>query len=598
MGLIQTVGREYAFLSGLVRTIRRLKDITPESPKTAADVIEHWVGMRPGNPAILFEDRVYTYLDLDEAANRYARWAMAAGIERGEPVALLMENRPEFIFAWLGIVKAGGVAALINTNQTGQPLAHSIGISGAEHVILGSEMAETFSTARDRISTKPTVWVTGGRVQGTEDLDGELSRKDGSPLDPQLRAGMTANDKCFYIYTSGTTGLPKAANISHLRMLTMMHAFGAAANATESDRVYNVLPLYHSAGGICALGMAFTSGGSVVLRRRFSASQFWDDCNTYKPTIFQYIGELCRYLINTPKHKLERKHKLRLAIGNGLRPEIWPTFQKRFNIPKVLEFYGATEGNVAMMNLDGRVGAVGRVPGYLRRFLTTRIVKFDLDEEQPERDATTGFCMECETGEVGEAIGQIKNDDPRTRFEGYTAGSDTAKKILRDVFETGDAWFRTGDLMRRDKQGYFYFVDRIGDTFRWKGENVSTSEVAEALGVFAGIKEANVYGVNVSGKDGRAGMAALVTDGELDFAKLYAHLEKHLPIYARPVFLRIQPEMEVTGTFKHRKVDLVKEGYDPFVVKDPVYVIDAEERTYVPLSPANMQRLKSGQIKI
>jgi fatty-acyl-CoA synthase len=598
MGLIQAVGREYALLSGLVRTVRRLKGLTPDSAITAADVIEQWVGLRPTNPAIFFEDQVYTYMDLDEAANRYARWAIDAGVERGEPVALLMENRPEFIFAWLGIVKAGGVAALINSNLTGKALSHSISISGAEHVIVGAELAESFTAARDKIGTKPTAWITGARVQGTEDLDGELARKSGSPLDPTFRQGMKAEDKCFYIYTSGTTGLPKAANISHLRMLTMMHAFAAATNATETDRMYNVLPLYHSAGGICALGPAFTTGGSIVLRRKFSASEFWDDCHTYKPTLFQYIGELCRYLLNTPKHKFERKHKLRVAIGNGLRPEIWDQFRKRFHIPKIIEFYGATEGNVALMNLDGHTGAVGRVPGYLRRFSQVRLVKFNVEKEEPIRDPSTGFCSECDFDEVGEAIGAIKKDDPRTRFEGYTVGTETEKKILRDVFETGDAWFRTGDLMKRDKSGYYYFIDRVGDTFRWKGENVSTSEVSETLSVFPGIKEANVYGVTVKKMDGRAGMASIVTEGEVDFAALYAHVEKQLPSYARPVFLRIQPSMETTGTFKYRKGDLVREGYDPLVVKDPLYIADHEQKAYVPLTSAVMGRFNKGEFKI
>jgi fatty-acyl-CoA synthase len=359
--------------------------------------------------------------------------------------------------------------------------------------------------------------------------------------------------------------------------------------------MYNVLPLYHSAGGICAVGVALTAGGSLVLRRKFSAQEFWNDCHRYKPTFFQYIGELCRYLLNAPIGPHERDHGLRAITGNGLRPEIWAAFQQRFAIPKIVEFYGATEGNVSMLNYDGKIGAVGRVPWYMRRIVTTRIVRFDIEREMPVRGAD-GFCIECAPGEVGEAIGQITSEPGKT-FDGYTQQSDTQKKVLHDVFAKGDAWFRTGDLMRRDRHDYFYFVDRIGDTFRWKGENVATSEVSEALGVVPGIKEANVYGVSVPGQDGRAGMAALVVGPEFDVTTLAQKLASNLPAYARPVFLRLQPEMEITGTFKQRKVELVKEGFDPKAVADPLYWLDHATGRYEPLDAARHDAIVSGRMK-
>jgi fatty-acyl-CoA synthase len=282
-------------------------------------------------------------------------------------------------------------------------------------------------------------------------------------------------------------------------------------------------------------------------------------------------------------------------MGNGLRPEIWQAFKARFRIPGIIEFYGATEGNVSMVNFDGKVGAVGRIPGYMRRIIQTRLVKFDIENEHPVRNAK-GFCIECKPDEAGEAIGKI--DEQRGRFEGYSKGTDTEKKILRDVFEKGDAWFRTGDLLKRDAQDYFYFIDRIGDTFRWKGENVATSEVAEAISIFPGIKEANVYGVKVPGTDGRAGMAALVTASPLDLTKFKAHLEKNLAAYARPIFLRIQGEIEVTGTFKHRKIELVKEGYDPRTVKDPLSFLDPVDSQYVALTPELYDRIVAGEIRL
>ncbi len=594
MQLLEPVAREFRILGSMRRLLRRVGKLKADSPNTVADIIERWARERPDNVAIYFEDKRYTYGEYDGAANRYARWAQAQGLKRGDVVALLMENRPEYLFAWTGLVKIGVVAALINANLKEKALAHSIAVAEAKHLILGAEVADNFATCLDDLAAPIKVWTTGGAVQGSEDLDAALAAQSTDSLPKDVRAGMVAGDKCFYIYTSGTTGLPKAANMSHLRIQNMMHSFAAAMKSTERDRMYVVLPLYHSAGGVCAIGSTLTSGGSVIIRRRFSATQFWDDCAKYGATQFEYIGELCRYLLNAPPHKLERKHQLRVVMGNGLRPEIWPGFKARFRIPKIIEFYGATEGNVALVNVDGKVGAIGRIPRYLRNILPTRLVLFDVEREQPVRGGD-GFCVECKPGEVGEAIGLI--DPERGRFEGYSKGIETEKKILRDVFAKGDAWFRTGDLLKRDKAGYFFFIDRIGDTFRWKGENVATSEVAEAISVFPGIKEANIYGVKVPGADGRAGMASLVVEAALDLAKFKAHVEKNLPTYARPIFLRLQGEIEVTGTFKHRKIELVKEGFDPKLIKEQLYFLDPVDGHYVNLTAELFDRIMAGEVR-
>ncbi|PKQ00438.1 MAG: long-chain-acyl-CoA synthetase, partial [Alphaproteobacteria bacterium HGW-Alphaproteobacteria-12] len=411
---------------------------------------------------------------------------------------------------------------------------------------------------------------------------------------------VTLEDDALFIYTSGTTGNPKAARITHIRLLSMMGAFAAGSNATEKDRMYLVMPLYHSAGGVCAVGIALTVGGAVIIRQKFSATQFWDDAVKYKATIFQYIGELCRYLLNTPPHPKERKHRLRMAVGNGLRPEIWLPFQKRFKIPHILEFYGATEGNVALMNFDGTPGAVGRIPGWAKKKFNVELVKFDIENEKPVR-GPNGFCIPTDIGEAGEALGRISNDpdQPTGRFDGYARREETEKKILRDVFETGDMWFRSGDLLRKDKRGYFYFVDRIGDTFRWKGENVATSEVAEAISVFPGVKEANVYGVHVPHTDGRAGMASIVVgDASIDLGQFRTQMLKELPDYAVPVFLRVQPEMEVTGTFKHRKVELVKEGFDPSAIEEPIYFNCPTRKKYVPVDEALYGQICSAEVRL
>lgn len=594
MGLFDGLARESTYISAIARTLIGMRGVKPDSAHTIVDIVEAQARTTPDAVAFYYLDSATTYAALDAAANRIAHWARQNGVARGDAVALLMENRPDYVASWLGLLKAGVIAALINTNLRGQALAHSIAIAGARHVIVGTELAEAYCEAAPQIVPRPTGWSSGGHVAGLEDLD--AASLSPAPADAAWRAGVTCKDKAFYIYTSGTTGMPKASNFTHLRMLYMMHGFAGGLNARSSDRLYNVLPLYHSAGGVCALGPALLTGGSVILKRKFSVHEFWEDVHRYEATFFQYIGELCRYLLNAPTAEFEGAHKIRAITGNGLRPEIWQNFQERFAIPKIIEFYGATEGNVSMLNYDGKVGAVGRIPWYMRSIMTTRIVKFDIEKEEPVR-GWDGRCIECKPSEAGEVIGKISSEPGKT-FDGYTGKADTEKKVLHDVFEEGDSWFRTGDLMRRDALGYFYFVDRIGDTFRWKGENVATSEVSEALGVVPGVKEANVYGVAVPGMDGRAGMAALVTARDFDISKLAAALAGNLPAYAQPVFVRLLPELEITGTFKQRKVELVRAGFDLAAFRDPIFWLDPGTHQYEPLTREKYAAIVSGQVKL
>jgi fatty-acyl-CoA synthase len=376
-------------------------------------------------------------------------------------------------------------------------------------------------------------------------------------------------------------------------------AFAGVMDTRPTDRMYNCLPLYHTTGGVVAVGALLQRGGSVAIRERFSAHEFWDDIVRFDCTLFQYIGELCRYLVNMPPNPNETRHRLRLACGNGLRPDVWETFKTRFRVPLMLEFYGATEGNVNIFNFEGKTGAVGRVPWFVAHRFPIAVARYDVERNELVRGAD-GLCQRCAPDEPGEVIGKILNDPskPGNRFEGYATQAQSEAKILHNAFEPGDAWFRTGDLMRRDADGYFYFVDRIGDTFRWKGENVSTTEVAEAIGNFAGLSEANVYGVAVAGREGRAGMAAVTCSGGCDLEGLYEHLRANLPEYARPLFLRIRDHIEVTGTFKQRKVDLVKDGFDPAIVKDPLYFNDPQSKRFVPLDLPLYRRIQQGEIRL
>ncbi|HWY60454.1 MAG TPA: long-chain-acyl-CoA synthetase [Rhizomicrobium sp.] len=592
MTLFAAIRREYIYLSTIARTLWMLRLIKPDATHSIVDIVEDWARKTPQAPAIYYLDSVMSYGAMDARANQYAHWSLSLGLKQGDPVALFMENRPDFLCAWLGLFKAGLSAALINTNQRGQPLAHSIEIAGARHVIVGDELAACLPEAGPFFTAKPQVWTQGN----DGNLDAALNAAPSSAPGQMPRAGVTLKDRAFLIYTSGTTGLPKAANFSHMRMLFMMTGFLGALEPKASDRIYNALPLYHATGGVCTVGLAFNRGGALILKKKFSVSEFWNDIHKYNATMFTYIGEVCRYLLNAPPGPHERGHHIRAITGNGLRPEIWREFQSRFAIPRIVEFYGATEGNVSMLNYDGTIGAVGRVPEYIEWLLPTRVARFDVEKETPVR-GPAGLCIECEPDEVGEAVGGISARAGRN-FEGYTKASDTEKKILRDVFRKGDAWFRTGDLMRRDRYGYFYFVDRIGDTFRWKGENVATSEVTEALSTVPGIREANVYGVAVPGMDGRAGMAALVVDGLFDVRGLARRLEGRLVHYARPVFLRLQSEIAVTGTFKQRKVELVKEGFDPSALPDPIYWLDPVTADYERLTPARYGEIVEDRVKL
>ena len=597
MNLIERIKADVTFVRGALRALRMTTPIAKNPSRVFPHVIEDLALRHGERPALIGARETLTYRQLGARANQYARWALSENLGKGEAVCLLMANRPEYMAIWTGIIHAGGAVALLNTNLVGPSLAHCIDTVVPRHVIVASEFADAFAAVEPLLKSRPKVWLHGPSERKRIDI--AIEEFEETPLTGRERRPLTIEDRALYIYTSGTTGMPKAANINHYRVMLAAHGFAGIMDTKPSDRMYDCLPMYHTAGGLVATGAVLVNGGAVVIRERFSAREFWDDIARNECTLFQYIGELCRYLVHSAPNINETKHKLRLACGNGLRPDIWETFRTRFRIPHILEFYAATEGNVSMFNFEGKPGAIGRIPWYFAHRFPTALVKFDVEAEQPVRDAQ-GFCVRCAVNEVGEAIGKIINDasKPGARFEGYARKDEDDRKILRDVFERGDAWFRTGDLLRQDKQGYFYFVDRIGDTFRWKGENVSTSEVAEAINGFPAITETNVYGVPVPGKDGRAGMAALVADGELDLAALREHLQRCLPDYARPVFLRIRGAIEVTSTFKQKKIDLVKQGFDPNSTADVLYFSDPERRGFVRLDPALYERICNGEVRL
>jgi fatty-acyl-CoA synthase len=574
-----------------LKAIELTSRIEAEPSRLFADVVEDWAVRQPGRPALASDAQTLSYRQLAERINHYARWALSTGIQRGDTVCLIMAARPDYVAAWLGISKVGGVAALINTRLVGQSLAHCVNVARAGHIILASELGEVFATARPLLEGTPKVWRD-------EDIDATLATFDGGPLSAAERRDVTINDRALLIYTSGTTGLPKAASISHRRIMNWGGWFAGLTGASGDDRLYNCLPVYHSVGGVVAPCSMLFAGASVALAEKFSAKNFWQDVARFDCTLFQYIGELCRYLLKAPASEFERQHRLRLACGNGLRCDIWEEFQARFAVPQILEFYAATEGNFSLYNVEGKVGAIGRIPPLLAHRFPATIVKVDPDGGAPLRSAD-GLCIACARNEAGEAIGRIGTaDDGGGRFEGYTDSAETDKKILRDVLAKGDAWFRTGDLMRLDEQGFFHFVDRVGDTFRWKGENVATSEVNDAIRECKGVCDATTYGVEVAGHDGRAGMSAIVIDDDFDFTALADHLSARLPAYAQPLFLRINASLDATETFKQKKHQLAREGFDPAAVTEPLYFRDPVSGVYRPLQAEDHARIVNGAIKI
>jgi len=561
-------------------------------------VIEERAATSCHAPALLSDRECLTWRALAARSNQYARWALRQGLGKGDTVCLIMPNRPEYMAIWLGITRVGCAVALVNTNLTGPSLAHSINIVAPRHIIVAAALAEKVISARE-IAGEPKVWVCGPGHDGFRRMDCEIEQHSVERLHEAERRPVTIEDRALCIYTSGTTGLPKAATVSHARLMQWSHWFAGLMASNASDRMYSCLPMYHSVGGVVATGAVLVAGGSIVVRENFSASQFWIDIVRWDCTLFQYIGELCRYLLHAEPNAFEKEHRIRMCCGNGLRPDIWDSFQARFRIPRILEFYAATEGNVSLFNVEGKPGAVGRVPSYLAHRFPATLIRFDVEKNEPARD-DRGFCIRCAPNETGEAIGRILEDSAGigSRFEGYTSEEASAEKILRNVFEPGDAWFRTGDLMRKDEKGYFYFVDRAGDTFRWKGENVATSEVSEAICAFPGVREANVYGVSIPGADGRAGMAMLATWNDLDLAAFRTHLQERLPGYAHPLFLRIHNEPAMTATFKYTKNILVREGYDPAVTSDVIYFNHRECGAFVRLDAELYHRIQAGQVPL
>ncbi len=522
-----------------------------------------------------FEDQKITYRQANETVNRYAAVLAARGVGHGDVVGIMLRNSPDSVLLMLATVKCGATAGMLNYHQRGKVLAHSIGLLSAKAIVAESDLVEPITESG--VATAGLVTV--------EEL--KQAATTAPTTNPAATAAVLAKDKAFYIFTSGTTGMPKASVMTHYRWLRALAGFGGLAlRLNSNDTLYCCLPLYHNNALTVSVGSALNAGASLALGKSFSASRFWDEVTRHEATAFVYIGEICGYLLNQPPKPTDRAHKVRVIVGNGLRPAIWDEFTKRFGIPRVCEFYAASEGNTAFLNVFNVSKSTGICPS------PVAFVEYDLETGEPAR-AADGRLRKVKRGQPGLLLSKVSSFQP---FDGYTDKSATEKKLVRNAFKDGDVWFNTGDLMRSQGFGHAAFADRLGDTFRWKGENVATTEVEAAVSADSQVDEATVFGVEVPGAGGKAGMVALqlrsgaVFDGAVLAKAVYAHL----PAYALPLFVRVVKELAYTSTFKNQKVELRKQGYGADI-EDPLYVLAGREEGYVPFYPEYVDEVKDGK---
>ncbi|MDN3653824.1 long-chain-acyl-CoA synthetase [Thalassotalea ponticola] len=571
--------------------------IKPKQQYTVADRLEAQALLHADKPFIIYQGKAITYQQINEQANRYAQVLHSLGLRAGDTCAMALENRPEFFIVWFALAKIGAVTAFLNTHVSGVPLAHAINSTEAKGVIVGDECINNFIETPEldvsrfwRLSDVETDISDNLSSQFSKDLEQRLSALTSAEFDASSRADIVAEDPMLLIFTSGTTGLPKAAVYSHLRWLCSGDVMEVTIDATSDDVFYCCLPLYHGAAATSVTSTALACGGAIVVRRKFSVSKFWQEIAENQVTVCQYIGEICRYLLN--RNIEAPAHRLRAMMGAGLSAESWQRWIEAYGEMDIYEGWGSTESNTNLINLDNHIGSCGRIPDWQKT--NFRLVQFDVEANDYIRD-DNGFCILCQPGEVGEGLGMIINhpDIGAGRFEGYTNKRETEGKIIRNVFTQGDAYWRSGDLLRYDADGYFYFVDRIGDTFRWKSENVSTQEVATILTDYQDAEFINVYGVLVPEHEGRAGMASIVMQPNKQFnsKQFYQLATEKLPHYAAPLFVRVSEQADMTTTFKLRKVDLQKQGYSPELCDDPLYVKDDSAGDYVQYNEHVLARL-------
>jgi citronellyl-CoA synthetase len=595
---LPTLGKK---LPKMIMGLRLAANTDPTKPVGLGWGVEKATRENPHGTAVLYRDVRLTYTQFNQWANRIAHFFLAQGLQKGDVVAVYVENRPELLAIVTGLAKIGVISSLLNTSQSGKVLTHSVNLVKPKMAIVGDELAANFSEVLPALefdhsklfwfADDDTLKHPGTAPAGYRNLALEIA--DQPVYNPSTSGQVYANDGLFYIYTSGTTGLPKAAIFSHGRWMKAYGGFGYVMQMEKTDVIYVTLPFYHATAMCVCWGSALAGAAGLALRRKFSAREFWDDCRKYRATAFGYVGELCRYLNEQPAKPNDRDHQVKKIVGNGLRPGIWKPFKDRFGIEEVLELYASSEGNVGFTNLFNFDNTVGFCP------LPYAIVEYDKENEKPVR-GRDGFMKKVKKGEAGLMVAEITD---RTPFDGYTDPAKNEACILHDVFVKGDRYFNTGDLLRDIGFRHAQFVDRTGDTFRWKGENVSTTEVENMMNGHSTLQDAVVYGVEIPNTNGRAGMASITpheghSEADLDLPGLLAHLRTELPPYAIPVFLRVRKFVETTGTFKYQKNTLKKEGFDPAQVGgDHLFVLLPGTSDYTPLTDEVFRNIQEGKYR-
>ncbi|MEH6346697.1 MAG: long-chain-acyl-CoA synthetase [Bermanella sp.] len=583
-------------LPGLVKGLKVGSSKDKTRPVGLGLCVEAAQQNNPDGLAIMEGDVQLSYTRFNQWANQMAHFLLSTGLNKGDTVAIMIENRAELLVAVTACAKIGVVSALINTSQRGKVLTHSINLVSPKAVILGEELLQAYEEVNDSLvipqnkryflADMHTLIGSGVTPDGWKNLAELIKNQSVDNL--KNTQEIYVDDALFYIYTSGTTGLPKAVIFNHGRFMKAYGAFGFGAVKLKAiDRLYVTLPFYHATAMAVCWGSVLAGNATLIMRRKFSASRFWQDVREYKATAFGYVGELCRYLMDQPQKLNDNENGIRLIIGNGLRASIWGDFKRRFDVNTVLELYASSEGNIGFTNFLNFDNTVGLSP------FPYAIVKYDKEKEAPVTDAK-GRLIKVKKGEAGLLIGKITDKTP---FHGYTDKQKTEKSILRNAFKKGDAWFDTGDMMRPMGFRHAQFVDRLGDTFRWKGENVSTTEVELIVDGIEKISESIVYGVEIPNTNGRAGMASIRLDceeSEFDFKSLLSSLKSALPHYAVPVFLRISAEVDTTGTFKHKKAPLKEKGFDLSKQDSPVYVWLPKAQEYVPMCKEIQGKIEAG----
>ncbi|XP_038222993.1 long-chain fatty acid transport protein 4-like [Zerene cesonia] len=594
--IVKTLPRDLKFLwrfaNAMIRTRRWARNNT-----TVAELFTKRAKEHPDAPCFfVVGGRTWTYKELAERSNQVAKVMQEhLGLKRGDVICIFMPNCAEYVYMWLGMAKLGVISALINSNLRHKPLLHCIQVANAKAIIYSDCLAGAISEIKDQLPPGIKQFQLYGECDAQAiDLIQEMEKQ--STEHPVVAEKPEYNDTLLYIYTSGTTGMPKAAVMKNSKYLLVAVATYHMLGLRAGDRMYNPLPLYHLAGGLVGTSAAIVDGVPSVLRTKFSATNYWLDCIKYECTVAQYIGEMCRYLLAQPPRPTDSQHRVRIMVGNGMRPAIWQQIVDRFKVPQINEIYGATEGNANIINVDNTVGAVGFLPKLVPARLHP-IALVRVDELGNVLRGPDGFCVRCQPNEPGMFIGLISQNNAARAYHGYVDKSDSKRKVECDVFRKGDAAFVSGDILVADELGYLYFRDRTGDTYKWKGENVATAEVEDALAPALARRDVVVYGVSIPQTEGRAGMAAIADpQRSLDLRALAHHLDLSLPSYARPLFLRIKDDIEITSTFKLKKLQYQKEGFDPDVIKDPLYFRSGAH--FVPVTSQLFSDICSGRTKL